>query len=578
MNAITRAAGRQLVAADSFADLFTPKLVTVLREGYGLRDFRADLVAGLTVAIVALPLSMAIAIASGAPPQAGLFASAVGGIIVSALGGSRFQIGGPAGAFIVLVAATIEKFGYSGFLAATIMAGAFLLLIGYLRLGTYIKYIPHSVAVGFTASIGVIIFASQLHELFGLKLAHEPADFLPKVEALWAARDSANAYAIGVASVCLTIIIGLRMIAPRWPGFLIAVTLAAAASYFLDMPLETISSRFGGVPRVLPAPTLPNISLGDWLGLIPAAMAIAVLGGIESLLSAVVADGMTGRRHRSNCELTAQGWANIVSALFGGLCVTGAIARTATNIRAGARGPIAGVLHSLFLLAFMLLAAPLAGYIPLAALAAVLVIVSWNMIDRDQIVTIVKYDRGETVVLFATAILTVAHDITLGIAVGVTLGSLIFMHRMARIVAVERQEAILDEDVADSVEPERSEGVRDPDFVVYRISGPFFFGAVSMVAAALDQIGRRPKAFVLDLSRVPLADGAAAHALHGFVERERRRGIRLYISGATREVRRALVAQGVNSRLVHYSADEDDAREHFRAHPQESEALDEQTA
>ena len=574
MNAMPPSSGRKIVAAESFADLFTPKLVTVFREGYRGKDFRADVIAGLTVAIVALPLSMAIAIASGAPPQAGLFAAAVGGIVVSVLGGSRYQIGGPAGAFIVLVASTIEKFGYSGFLAATIMAGAFLLLIGYLRLGTYIKYIPHSVAVGFTASIALIIFASQLHELFGLKLVHEPAEFIPKVQALWAARDSANFQAMVVAAVCLTLIIGLRMIAPRLPGFLIAVTLAAAATYFFSLPVETVGTRFGGVPRMLPAPSLPNVSVSDWLALIPASMAIAVLGGIESLLSAVVADGMTGRRHRSNCELTAQGWANIASALFGGLCVTGAIARTATNIRAGARSPIAGVLHSLFLLGFMLLAAPLAGYIPLAALAAVLVIVSWNMIERDQIATIIKYDSGETVVLFTTAILTVAHDITLGIAAGVTLGSLIFMHRMARIVAVEKQEAILDDDMVDEVETETSERVRDPDFVVYRISGPFFFGAVSMVAAALDQIGRRPKAFVLDLTRVPLADGAAAHALHGFVERERRRGVRLYVSGASREVRRVLVAHGVNSRLVHFSLDEDEARDHFRAHPIEAESAE----
>jgi len=566
MNALSSPSGRKIAAADSFADLFTPKLVTVFREGYGVADFRADALAGLTVAIVALPLSMAIAIASGAPPQAGLFAAAVGGLFVSALGGSRFQIGGPAGAFIVLVAGTIEKYGYSGFLAATIMAGLILLAIGYLRLGTYIKYIPHSVAVGFTASIGLIIFTSQLHELFGLKIAHEPAEFFAKVEALWAARDTANAYAMGVAGACLALIIGLRYVAPRAPGFLFAVIFSAAASYFFHLPLETVGSRFGGVPRVLPAPSLPGVSLRDLVALAPAALAIAVLGGIESLLSAVVADGMTGRRHRSNCELAAQGWANIASALFGGLCVTGAIARTATNIRAGAHGPVAGLLHSLFLLAFMLLAAPLAGYIPLAALAAVLVIVSWNMIERDQIATIFRYDPGETVVLLVTAILTVAQDIIVGIAAGVTLGSLIFMHRMARIVAVEKQEAIFVDDVADSPRGEAPEHDGDPDFVVYRISGPFFFGAVNMVAAALDQIGRRPKAFVLDLSGVPLADGAAAHALHAFIERERRRGVRIYVSGASREVRRVLVAHGVNSRNVHFSADEDDARDHYRTH------------
>jgi sulfate permease, SulP family len=566
MNAIP-SAGQKFVARENFADLFTPKLVTVLREGYGLADLRADALAGLTVAIVALPLSMAIAIASDATPQAGLFAAVVGGAFVSILGGSRFQIGGPAGAFIVLVAATIEKYGYSGFLAATIMAGIFMLLIGYLRLGTYIKYIPHSVAVGFTASIGLIIFTSQLHELFGLKITHEPAAFIPKVQILWAARHSANPYAVGMAGGCLAVILGLRTLAPRWPGLLLAVAFAAAATWLLHLPIETIGSRFGGVPRALPAPGLPHISLMEWLALLPAAMAIAVLGGIESLLSAVVADGMTGRRHRSNCELTAQGWANIASALFGGLCVTGAIARTATNIRAGAHGPVAGILHSVFLLLFMLLAAPLASWIPLAALAAVLVTVAWNMVEKDQIAILLKYDRGETVVFLTTAILTVVQDITVGIAVGVTLGSLIFMHRMARMVAVETHEQVLEEDQADSIESDGQNGGRDPDFVVYRISGPFFFGAASMVAAALDHIGRRPRAFVLDLARVPLADGAAAHALRGFIERERRHGVRVMICGASRDVRRTLVAHGVNSRIVHFSHDEDDAREYFRLHP-----------
>jgi SulP family sulfate permease len=569
---MTALSGRKFSADESFADLFTPKFVTVFREGYSFADLRADVLAGMTVAIVALPLSMAIAIASGAAPQAGLFAAVVGGFFVSVLGGSRFQIGGPAGAFIVLVAATIEQNGYGGFLAATIMAGVFLLLIGYLRLGTYIKYIPHSVAVGFTASIGLIIFTSQLHELFGLKLDHEPAAFFPKIEALWAARNTVNVAALAVAAACLAMILGLRALAPRWPGLLLAVALAAATTFVFHLPIETIGSRFGGVPRVLPMPGLPHVALIDWVRLAPAAMAIAVLGGIESLLSAVVADGMTGRRHRSNCELTAQGWANIFSALFGGLCVTGAIARTATNIRAGAHGPMAGVFHSVFLLLFMALAAPLAAYIPLAALAAVLAIVAWNMIEKDQIATILKYDRGETVVLLATAILTVAYDITVGIAAGVTLGSLIFMHRMARMVAVETHDSLLEDDRADSPGAEAPEDGRDPDFAVYRISGPFFFGAASMVSAALDQIGKRPKAFLLDLTRVPLVDGAAAHTLAGFVERERKRGVRIYICGAGREVRRTLVAHGVNSRLVHYSVDEEDAREHFYGHPAEEAA------
>ena len=550
---------------ETFADLFTPKLITVFREGYSLANFRSDLIAGLTVAVVALPLSMAIAIASGATPQAGLFAAAVGGAVVSALGGSRFQVGGPAGAFIVLVAATIERLGYAGFLAATLMAGVILLLIGYLRLGTYIKYIPHSVAVGFTAAIGLIIFSSQLHELFGLQIAHEPAAFLPKVEALWAARETFNLAATGMAAACLILILGLRAVAPRFPGLLAAVVLSALATWAFNLPIETVGSRFGEIPRVLPSPSLPHLAVRDWYGLLPAATAIAILGGIESLLSAVVADGMTGRRHRSNCELTAQGWANIASALFGGLCVTGAIARTATNIRAGAHGPLAGIIHSATLLIFMLVAAPLAAHIPLAALAAVLAIVAWNMVEKDQIAVIFKYDRGETLVFLATALLTVFEDITVGIATGVTLGSLIFMHRMAQMVAVETHEKIFDDESDDSEDAAGPE-TQDPDFVVYRITGPFFFGAASSVAAALDQIGTRPKAFVLDLTRVPLADGAAAHALHGFIDRERKHGVRVYICGASRHVHRTLAAHGVNSRVAHYSADEADAREHFLGH------------
>ncbi|SNB81451.1 sulfate permease, SulP family [Rhodoblastus acidophilus] len=543
--------------SEKFADLFTPKLVTVWREGYTRAQFGADVVAGLTVAIVALPLSTAIAIASGASPQAGLFASAIGGFFVSALGGSRFQIGGPAGAFIVLVATTIEKFGYSGFVAATLMAGAFLLAIGYLRLGTYIKYIPHSVAVGFTAAIGLIIFTSQLHELFGLRLDHEPAAFLPKVEALWAARGTLNPQAFFLAVACLGLIVGLRAFAPRFPGLLAAVAFALFATWGLDLQIETIGSRFGALPQSLPAPSLPTLALADWWRLVPAALAIAVLGGIESLLSAVVADGMTGRRHRSNCELAAQGWANIASALFGGLCVTGAIARTATNIRAGAHGPVAGMLHAVMLLAFLMVAAPLASHIPLAALAAILTLVSWNMIERDQIAAILKSDRGEAVILLVTAGLTVFEDIIVGIAAGVTLGALIFMHKMAQVVAVETGEALFEEDRADATE---EGGGADPDFLVYRIAGPFFFGAVNSVAATLDQIGRRPKIFVLDLSRVPLADGAAAHALHNFISRERKHGVKVILAGASRGVHRTLAAHGVNSRLVHFSPDVADAR------------------
>ncbi|MCC2104445.1 MAG: sodium-independent anion transporter, partial [Hyphomicrobiales bacterium] len=323
---------------------------------------------------------------------AGLTTAIVGGFLISALGGSRFQIGGPAGAFIVLVAKTIETYGYDGFLIATIMAGLLLLGLGYMRLGSLIRYIPHSVLVAFTAGIAVIIMASQMRDVFGLAIGREPAAFVPKVEALWAARASFNPAALGVAVTTLCAILSLQFWNPRFPGLLVAVAAVSVAAFALHLPVETIGARFGALPSAPPMPHLPALSFQKIMDVAPAAFAMALLGGIESLLSAAVADGMTGRRHRSNCELVAQGYANIASALFGGLCATGTIARTATNVRAHAHGPVSGMLHAVFVLLFMLVAGPLVAYVPLAALAAVLVIVSWNMIEKEEIRAIFRRD------------------------------------------------------------------------------------------------------------------------------------------------------------------------------------------
>ena len=332
--------GRFPVPEPSFVELFTPKSITVLREGYGFADLRSDIVAGMTVAIVALPLSMAIAIASGVTPERGLYTAIVGGFLVSALGGSRFQIGGPAGAFIVLVAATVEAHGPDGLLLATMLSGLIMLVAGYLRLGTYIKYIPYPVTVGFTSGIATIIFASQIKDLLGLTLpGREPGAIVAKLEALWHALPTANPVALAVAAGSIGTIAAVRRWRPRWPGMLIAVALAAFATWWFTLPVETIGTRFGGIPRALPAPALPPMSIEKIAAVLPAALSFALLGGIESLLSAVVADSMSGRRHRSNCELVSQGFANIATAVFGGFCVTGTIARTATNVRAGARGP-----------------------------------------------------------------------------------------------------------------------------------------------------------------------------------------------------------------------------------------------
>jgi SulP family sulfate permease len=326
----------------SFIELFTPKLVTVFREGYGWPDLRADAISGLTVAVVALPLSMAIAIASGASPERGLYTAIVGGLIISLIGGSRFQIGGPAGAFIGLVAGVVERHGYDGLALATIVAGLILIAIGLLRAGTYIKYIPFPVTVGFTAGIAVIIAASQIRDLLGLTIAHEPSALLPKLSAIRDALPTAHLPTVAIAVMSVALIVVLRRLRPNWPSFLIAVSIAAIVCTVFHLDVATVHSRFGAIPRSLPIPSLPPFSLEKLQAVLPDAVAIALLGAIESLSSAVVADGMTGRRHRSNCELSAQGVANITSVLFGGICVTGTVARTATNVRAGARGARVG--------------------------------------------------------------------------------------------------------------------------------------------------------------------------------------------------------------------------------------------
>jgi SulP family sulfate permease len=553
-------------ARPSFAELFTPKLVTVLREGYGAKAFRADALAGFTVAMVALPLSMAIAKASGATPDRGLYAAIVGGFLVSALGGSRFQIGGPAGAFIVVVAAAIERHGFDGFLLATMLAGLILIAIGFLRLGAYIKYIPHPVTVGFTSGIAAIIFASQVTDLLGLTLpGREPAAFLPKVQAIGAALPTASPGALAITALSIGLILLLRRVRPHWPGFLIAIAAASLASAALaraGLPVETIGSKFGGVPSSLPSPALPPISLERIAAVLPDAITFALLGGIESLLSAVVADGMSGRRHRSNCELVAQGVGNVASALFGGLCVTGTIARTATNVRAGARGPVAGMLLAAFLLLLMLLAAPLAAYIPLASLAAVLAVVSWNMAAKAEFVAILRHSRGDGLVLLATFLLTVFRDLTEAIAVGVVLGAVLFMHRMAELVSIETHTDLLDDDQPDSLDPRGAYlGLANgSDVIAYRIAGPFFFGAASEVAAVLDRIGETPKAFALDLGGVPFADSTAARSLRSFAEKAARKGAQVYAVAARPAVRRVLAEHGAGEPLIVYVDTLDEAK------------------
>jgi SulP family sulfate permease len=406
------------------AHLYQPKLIATLREGYGWDKFRKDALAALTVAIVALPLSMAIGVASGVSPERGLYAAIIGGFLVSALGGSRYQIGGPAGAFIVLVAATGARFGLQGLLLAVLMSGALLTLLGLSRLGQLIRYIPHAVTVGFTCGIAVTILASQLKDLGGLTLAGpEPGPFLPKLAVLSGALSTFNPSAFAIGALSAALIFFLKAVRPNWPGMLIAVAAAALAGAVLHLPVATIASRFGSLPHGLPMPQWPALGVQSIRPLLPATFSFTLLGAVESLLSAKVADSMTGRKHRSNMELVAQGIANMVSALFGGISVTGTIARTATNVRAGAVSPLSGMMHAMFVLLFLLVAAPLAGYVPLAALAGVLVVVCWNMAEKREFRRLLSNGPAASVLL-ATFGLTVVVDLTTGILTGCALAAL----------------------------------------------------------------------------------------------------------------------------------------------------------
>ncbi len=411
--------------------LFKPALISAIKHGYSVADLRHDALAGLTVAIVALPLSMALAIASGVPPERGLYTAIVGGFLVSLLGGSRFQIGGPAGAFIVLISATVERHGYDGLVLATMLAGMMMLVIGLFRLGTYIKYIPHPVTIGFAAGIAAIIFASQLRDALGLDLAKEPGPLAAKLAALWSALPTIKPLTLAISAAGIAGILLLRKYLPRWPAFLIVVIIGALAATLLQLDTATIGSRFGSVPNSLPAPSLPASDMQKIIAVLPDAIALALLGSIESLLSAVVADRMSGSKHRPNGELIAQGTANIASVAFGGIPVTGTIARTATNVRAGARSPVSGMLHSVYLLIFMLIAAPLAVYIPLAVLAAVLVVVAFNMSDHHEFRMLIARSWPDALVLLATFLITAFYDLVVAIGVGVALSFLLRTAKLA---------------------------------------------------------------------------------------------------------------------------------------------------
>jgi SulP family sulfate permease len=512
--------------------MFVPKLIVCLREGYSRKTFLHDLAAGVTVGIVAIPLAMAFAIASGVTPDRGLFTAIVGGFFISLLGGSRVQIGGPTGAFVVILYGIVQKHGYDGLAVATLLAGVLLILMGLLRLGTAIKFIPYPVITGFTSGIAVIIFSSQVKDFFGLRMAAVPSDFISKWLAYVLHAGSWNHYATFLATFSLLTLILMRRLTPRVPAPIAVVIGTAIAVSVLHLPVETIGSRFGEMPHSLPYPHIPVITLTHIRELLPDAFTIALLGAIEALLSAVVADGMTGYNHKSNIELVGQGIANIMSVVFGGIAATGAIARTATNIKSGARTPIAGIIHALTVFACLWWLAPFASQIPLAALAAILVMIAWNMSEFHHFIRLLHAPRSDLIILLLTFFLTVLVDLTTAVAVGVILSTLLFIQNMSRLTHVK----------------ESGEGVMlvqealPRDVAVFELSGPFFFGSADRLKTVLKRVQGNPKYFILRMGKVPVIDASGLYALEQFLADCKRNRITLYFTEAQPDVTQALEA------------------------------------
>jgi SulP family sulfate permease len=507
---------------------FRPRLLETLRD-YDKARFTTDVTAGITVGIVALPLAIAFAIASGVKPEAGIFTAIIAGFLISALGGSRVQIGGPTGAFIVIVYGIVMQYGLANLLICTIMAGFILVGLGMARLGSLIRYFPHPLVSGFTSGIAVLIMLSQVKEFLGLNIEVMPADFLHKIPVIYAALPTVDAITLLLAiGSALLIWFYPKRWAQRLPSPIVALALGTLAVTLFHLPVETIGSRFGGIPQGLPAFEAPEFTLATLRHLIPPAITIALLGAVESLLSATVADGMTDDKHDPNQELVAQGIANIVCPFFGGIPATGAIARTATNVRSGATSPVSGIVHALTLLVIVLIAAPLATNIPLATLAAILVIVSINMGEWSEFGHLKKYPREDSIVLLTTFILTVVFDLTVAVEVGLLLAGIFFIRRITDLTQVSREETTHEEE--DRQEP--GPKLRVPRGVlVYRVYGALFFGAADKLETVLQQQHAEPEVLILRMDEVITLDASALHTLRGLRNKLQRRGKHLVVSG-----------------------------------------------
>ncbi len=516
----------------AYKERFTPVFFEVIKN-YSLALFKKDLFAGITVGIVAVPLALAFAIASGATPAQGIFTAVIAGFFISFLGGSHYQIGGPTGAFVIIIYGIIAQHGYDGLLIATIMAGIILIFLGIARVGSFIKFIPYPVTTGFTAGIGVVIFSSQIKDFLGLTYSETTPEFIDKWISIFSNLSTINisSAAIGIGTVVIILII--RKMSTNIPSHVVAIVISTAVCFFLGLNAETIGDRFGTINAVFPAFAVPEVTIEKIRALFPAAITIALLAGIESLLSAVVADGMTGSHHKSNTELVGQGVANILSGFFGCIPATGAIARTATNVRAGGVSPLSGMIHAVFLCLFILFFSFLIEIIPMAALAGVLLVVSVDMMGIKNMANLLSSPKSDVVVLLTTFILTIVIDLTAAVQVGVVLAALLFMKRMSDVTSMGKINFDASEKTAqDIADPDATSNKEIPEGVeVYEINGPFFFGVADMLINTLEHIGKTPKVFILRMRNVPAIDATGEHALENFYNTCKKAGTQLVLSG-----------------------------------------------
>jgi sulfate permease, SulP family len=509
--------------------MFRPKLFDTLKN-YDGRQLRKDIMAGLIVGIVALPLAIAFAIASGVSPEKGLYTAIIAGFIISAMGGSRVQIGGPTGAFIVIVYGIVQAHGTNGLIVATFMAGVMIMIMGIARLGSVIKFIPYPLIIGFTSGIALIIFSSQTKDFFGLKMGAVPADFIDKWKSYIQNVRTVNIYAVFIAAITVTIILFWPKITRKIPGSLVAILVTTAAMQLLHLPIETIGSRFGRIQSSFPTPSIPNLDFSTIKNLVRPAFTIALLGSIESLLSAVVSDGMIGGNHKSNMELVAQGTANIFSSLFGGIPATGAIARTATNVKNGGRTPVAGIVHAFTLLLIVLFVGKWAALIPMATLAGILVIVAYNMSEWESFLSVMKGPRNDVAVMITTFLLTVLIDLTVAIEIGMVLAAFLFMHKMIKFSNV----SILTKDIEDNGLAKDNEAIGNysipMDVEVFEITGPLFFGAAYKFKDAMKIIEKPPKVLIIRMRQVPIIDATGIKTIEHVFKESKRRGTKMILS------------------------------------------------